>query len=575
MERTCLNTELSEKNVGQKVTLLGWVSKRRNFGSIIFIDLRDRSGIIQIMVPDADKVPDVRNEYVIQVTGTVKLKEQPNEKLKTGKIEVEAESIKVINTAKTTPLIIADETDALEDTRLKYRYLDLRRPLMQHYFDIRDQIKITTHKYLHEHNFIEIETPMLTASSPEGAKEYLVPSRIHPGSFYALPQSPQMFKQLLMVGGFERYYQIARCFRDEDLRADRQPDFTQIDIETSFLDQDQFLTLMEGLIKQIFKNTINYDVKLPLRQMTYKEAMERFGSDKPDTRFALELRDLKDVFKNTTFEAYKTAEAIKGICIPGVAAETSRKVIDNLTLEAKKFGLGGLAVIKKENGQLTGSFVKFLLEEEKEALIKTLEVNDNDIIIISAGPYNRVAPLLGAIRLQYGKQLGLIKPNTYDLLWIIDFPMFERDLETGKMVASHHPFTRPKDEDLHYLDEDPTKMLSYAYDIVINGYEAGGGTLRIYDQGVQKKIFNILGLSDQEVIDKFGYFVEALQYGTPPHGGMAFGLDRLAMILGGTDNIRDVIAFPKNLAAVCPMSGAPTNVTEQQLEDLHIKIVKD
>ena len=575
MERTCLNTELSEKNVGQKVTLLGWVSKRRNFGSIIFIDLRDRSGIIQIMVPDADKVPDVRNEYVIQVTGTVKLKEQPNEKLKTGKIEVEAESIKVINTAKTTPLIIADETDALEDTRLKYRYLDLRRPLMQHYFDIRDQIKITTHKYLHEHNFIEIETPMLTASSPEGAKEYLVPSRIHPGSFYALPQSPQMFKQLLMVGGFERYYQIARCFRDEDLRADRQPDFTQIDIETSFLDQDQFLTLMEGLIKQIFKNTINYDVKLPLRQMTYKEAMERFGSDKPDTRFALELRDLKDVFKNTTFEAYKTAEAIKGICIPGVAAETSRKVIDNLTLEAKKFGLGGLAVIKKENGQLTGSFVKFLLEEEKEALIKPLEVNDNDIIIISAGPYNRVAPLLGAIRLQYGKQLGLIKPNTYDLLWIIDFPMFERDLETGKMVASHHPFTRPKDEDLHYLDEDPTKMLSYAYDIVINGYEAGGGTLRIYDQGVQKKIFNILGLSDQEVIDKFGYFVEALQYGTPPHGGMAFGLDRLAMILGGTDNIRDVIAFPKNLAAVCPMSGAPTNVTEQQLEDLHIKIVKD
>ena len=574
MKRTCLNTELSEKNVGQTVTLLGWVSKRRNFGSIIFIDLRDRSGIIQIMVPDADKVPDVRNEYVIQVTGTVKLKEQPNEKLKTGKIEVVADSIKVVNTAKTTPLIIADETDALEDTRLKYRYLDLRRPVMQHYFDIRDTIKITTHKYLHEHNFIEIETPMLTASSPEGAKEYLVPSRVHPGQFYALPQSPQMFKQLLMVGGFERYYQIARCFRDEDLRADRQPDFTQIDIETSFLDQDEFLTLMEGLIKDIFKNTINYDVKLPLRQMTYKEAMERFGSDKPDTRFGIELHDLKAVFKNTTFEAYKTAEAIKGICVPGVAAETSRKVIDNLTLEAKKFSLGGLAVIKKENGELTGSFVKFLLEEEKEALIKELDVKDGDIFIISAGPYNRVTPLLGSIRLQYGKQLGLIKPNTYDLLWVIDFPMFERDLETGKMVASHHPFTRPKDEDLHYLDEDPTKMLSYAYDIVINGYEAGGGTLRIYDQNVQKKIFNILGLSDQEVLDKFGYFVEALQYGTPPHGGMAFGLDRLAMILGGTDNIRDVIAFPKNLAAVCPMSGAPTTVTEQQLLDLGIEIIK-
>ena len=574
MKRTCLNTELSGKNVGQVVTLLGWVSKRRNFGSILFIDLRDRSGIIQIMVPDADKVPDVRNEYVIQVTGTVKLKEQANEKLKTGKIEVVADEIVVVNTAKNTPLIIADETDALEDTRLKYRYLDLRRPIMQHYFDIRDTIKITTHKYLHEHNFIEIETPMLCASSPEGAKEYLVPSRVHPGQFYALPQSPQMFKQLLMVGGFERYYQIARCFRDEDLRADRQPDFTQIDIETSFLDQDQFLELMEGLIKDIFKNTIGYDVQLPLRQMTYKEAMERFGSDKPDTRFGIELHDLKEVFKNTTFEAYKNAEAIKGICVPGVALETSRKVIDNLTLEAKKFGLGGLAVLKMENGELSGSFAKFLLKEEKPALIKELGVNDGDILIIAAGPYNRVAPLLGAIRLQYGKQLGLIKPNTFDLLWVIDFPMFERDIETGNMVASHHPFTRPKDEDLHWLDEDPTKMLSYAYDIVINGYEAGGGTLRIYDQNVQKKIFNILGLSDEEVKEKFGYFVDALQYGTPPHGGMAFGLDRLAMILGGTDNIRDVIAFPKNLAAVCPMSGAPTSVTEQQLLDLGIEIKK-
>ena len=574
MKRTCLNTELSEKNVNQKVTLLGWVSKRRNFGSILFIDLRDRSGIIQIMVPDADKIPDVRNEYVIQVTGTVKLKEQPNEKLKTGKIEVVADEIVVVNTAKNTPLIIADETDALEDTRLKYRYLDLRRPIMQHYFDIRDDIKITTHQYLHEHNFIEIETPMLCASSPEGAKEYLVPSRVHQGQFYALPQSPQMFKQLLMVGGFERYYQIARCFRDEDLRADRQPDFTQIDIETSFLDQDQFLELMEGLIQRIFKNTIGYEVKLPLRQMTYKEAMERFGSDKPDTRFGLELHDLKEVFKNTTFEAYKNAEAIKGICIPGVAAETSRKVIDNLTLEAKKFGLGGLAVLKNEGGELTGSFAKFLLDEEKPALKQELGMNDGDIIIIAAGPYNRVTPLLGAIRLQYGKQLGLIKPNTYDLLWVIDFPMFERDIETGNMVASHHPFTRPKDEDLHWLDEDPTKMLSYAYDIVINGYEAGGGTLRIYDQNVQKKIFNILGLSDEEVKEKFGYFVDALQYGTPPHGGMAFGLDRLAMILGGTDNIRDVIAFPKNLSAVCPMSGAPTTVTEQQLLDLGIEIKK-
>ena len=574
MERTCRNTELSLQDVGRKVTLLGWVAKRRNLGSILFIDLRDRSGIIQIMVKDAEKVPDIRNEYVIQVKGTVSKKEVANPNLKTGAIEIIADEIVVVNTAKLTPIIVADDTDALEDTRLKYRYLDLRRPCMQKYFDIRDQIKISVHSYLHKLQFIEVETPMLCASSPEGAKEYLVPSRLHHGSFYALPQSPQMFKQLLMVAGFERYYQIARCFRDEDLRADRQPDFTQIDIETSFLDQDQFLEMMEGLIHEIFMNTIGYDVKLPLRQMPYKEAMERFGSDKPDTRFGIELKDLKEVFKDTTFEAYKTAEAIKGICVPGVAAETSRKVIDNLTLEAKKFGLGGLAVLKKENGELTGSFVKFLSDAEKVALINKLEANDGDIFIISAGAYNRVTPLLGALRLQYGKQLGLIKPGTYDLLWVVDFPMFERDVESGEIVATHHPFTRPKDEDIKYLDTDPTKVISYAYDIVINGYEAGGGTLRIYNQDVQKKIFNILGLSDAEVEKKFGYFVNALQYGTPPHAGMAFGLDRLAMILGGTDNIRDVIAFPKNLAGVDPMSMAPTEVTAQQLEDLGI-VIKD
>lgn len=575
MERTCRNAELTINDVNKKVVLVGWVSKRRNLGSILFIDLRDRSGIVQIMVKNVDESLDIRNEYVLQVYGTVSKRETPNPKLKTGEIEIIADKIIVVNTAKNPPLIIADETDALEDTRLKYRYLDLRRPCMQKYFDIRDNIKITTHKYLHEHQFIEVETPMLCASSPEGAKEYLVPSRIHHGSFYALPQSPQMFKQLLMVGGFERYYQIARCFRDEDLRADRQPDFTQIDIETSFLDQDQFLHLMEGLIHEIFMNTIGYDVKLPLRQMPYKEAMERFGSDKPDTRFGIELHNLKSLFAHTTFEAYQKAEAIRGICVPGVAHETSRKVIDNLTLEAKKFGLGGLAVLKVEEGQLTGSFVKFLLDDEKVALIKEMDAHDDDIIIISAGSDNRVTSLLGAIRLQYGKSLGLIKPNTYDLLWVVDFPMFEKDVESGKIVATHHPFTRPKDEDVHYLDEDPTKMLSYAYDIVINGYEAGGGTLRIYDQNIQRKIFSILGLSDEEISKKFGYFVDALQYGTPPHAGMAFGLDRLAMILGGTDNIRDVIAFPKNLAAVCPMSGAPTNVTQEQLDDLGIIIKKD
>ena len=572
MERTHYNNELNINNVGQKVTLLGWVSKRRNLGAILFIDLRDRSGIVQIVVNEGVNVPDVRNEYVIQVKGTVGKRAVANPKLKTGEIEVVAEEIILLNTAKTTPLIIADETDALEDTRLKYRYLDLRRPCMQHYFDIRDTIKMTVHSFMHRHHFIEVETPMLCASSPEGAKEYLVPSRVHHGCFYALPQSPQMFKQLLMVAGFERYYQIARCFRDEDLRADRQPDFTQIDVETSFLDQQQFLTLMEELIKDIFKNTVNYDVSLPLRQMTYKEAMERFGSDKPDTRFGIELHNIKDIFKDSNFEAYQKAEAIRCIVVPGVATQTSRKVIDNLALEAKKFGLGGLTVLKKENDELVGSFVKFLSEGEIKALKQELEINNDDILIIAAGNDNRVTPLLGAIRLKYGRELGLIKEGTYDLLWVVDFPMFERDVESGAIVATHHPFTRPRDEDLKYLDEDPTKVLSYAYDIVINGYEAGGGTLRIYDQDIQRKIFEVLGLSDEEIKERFGYFVDALQYGTPPHAGMAYGLDRLAMILGGTDNIRDVIAFPKNLAAVDPMTNAPTSVTEAQLKELGLKI---
>lgn len=571
MERSHYSNELGLANVGEKVTLLGWVSKRRNLGSLLFIDLRDRFGLIQIVVNDNVTIPDVRNEYVIQVKGEVAKRAVANPKLKSGEIEVIASEVVLLNTAKTTPLIIADETDALEDTRLKYRYLDLRRPCMQHYFDVRDTIKMTTHSFMHRHHFIEIETPMLCASSPEGAKEYLVPSRVHKGQFYALPQSPQMFKQLLMVAGFERYYQIARCFRDEDLRADRQPDFTQIDIETSFLDQNQFLTLMEELIKDVFKATINYDVKLPLRQMTYKEAMDRFGSDKPDTRFGIELNNIKDIFKDTTFAGYQTAEAIKAIVVNGVADQTSRKVIDGLTLEAKKFGLGGLTVLKKENGELTGSFVKFLSEAEIKALNERLGLVDNDILIIAAGNDNRVTPLLGALRLKYGRELGLIKEGTYDLLWVIDFPMFERDVESGAIVATHHPFTRPRDEDVKYLDTDPTKVLSYAYDIVINGYEAGGGTLRIYNQDMQRKIFEVLGLSDEEIKERFGYFVDALQYGTPPHAGMAFGLDRLAMILGGTDNIRDVIAFPKNLAAVDPMTNAPTSVTQAQLDELGIK----
>ena len=572
MERTCFNTELSEKNVGQEVKLIGWVSKKRNLGSIVFIDLRDRSGIIQVTVNEGVELPEVRNEYIIHVTGKVSLKEKANPNLKTGAIEIIASKVEVVNTAKTTPLIIADETDALEDTRLKYRYLDLRRPVMQHYQDVRHQIKMAVHEYLSKEHFIEVETPILTLSTPEGARDYLVPSRVHHGKFYALPQSPQIFKQLLMIGGFERYYQIARCFRDEDLRADRQPDFTQIDIETSFLDQNQFLTMMEGLIKEIFKRTINYEVKTPLRRLTYQEAMDNYGSDKPDTRFDIKLNDVKSIFANSEFGGFKDVEAIKAIVVPGVAEQTSRKVIDSLTLEAKKFGLGGLSVIKYENDEFTGSFVKFLSEAEQKALKEKLAINNNDLLIIAAGKYNRVSPLLGALRLRYGRELGLIKPGTFDLLWVVDFPLFERDVENGQITSTHHPFTRPRDEDLKYLDTDPTKILSYAYDIVINGYEAGGGSLRIYNQDVQKKIFEVLGLSDEDIKRKFGFFVDAFQYGTPPHAGMAFGLDRLTMILGGTDNIRDVIAFPKNLGAICPMSGAPNIVDEQQLIDLGIAV---
>ena len=572
MERTCFNTELSEKNVGQEVTLVGWVNKRRNLGSILFVDLRDRSGLIQVTINEGVEVPDIRNEYILQVHGKVALRSNPNPNLPTGKIEIIADKVVLVNSAKTTPLIIADETDALEDTRLKYRYLDLRRPIMQHYQDIRHNIKMAVHNYLSKERFIEVETPILTLSTPEGARDYLVPSRVHHGKFYALPQSPQIFKQLLMIGGFERYYQIARCFRDEDLRADRQPDFTQIDIETSFLDQNQFLTMMEGLIKEIFKKTINYDVELPLRRLTYREAMENYGSDKPDTRFDIKLHDAKDIFAKSEFGGFTSAEAIKAIKVDGVAHDTSRKVIDSLTLEAKKFGLGGLSVIKREAGEFTGSFVKFLSEDEKAGLIKVLDVKDDDLVIIAAGPYSRVCALLGALRLRYGRELGLIKEGTFDLLWVVDFPLFERSTEDGSITSTHHPFTRPRDEDLKYLDTDPTKILSYAYDIVINGYEAGGGSLRIYDQQVQKKIFEVLGLSDEDIKRKFGFFVDAFQYGTPPHAGMAFGLDRLTMILGGTDNIRDVIAFPKNLAAVCPMSGAPNVVDEDQLKDLGLAV---
>ena len=575
MERTCYNASLSINDVGREVTLLGWVSKRRNLGSLLFIDLRDRSGIIQVTVKDDVKVPDVRNEYVVEVKGQVAKKDVANPKLKTGEIEVIASAITIINEAATTPLIIDDDTDALEDVRLKYRYLDLRRPLMQEKLKIRAKIVRAAHEFLDDNDFIEVETPILTLSTPEGARDYVVPSRIHHGSFYALPQSPQLFKQLLMIGGLERYYQIARCFRDEDLRADRQPDFTQIDIETSFLDETQILTLMEGLLKKIFKDVINYDLKLPLRRLSYDEALNRFGSDKPDTRFGLELKDVKDIVSKTSFPLFNSSAHSKAIVIPNLAETTSRKNIDELQLEAKKFRLSSFIVLKVKDEHLEGSAAKFFAEEDGRALIQSLSAKHNDIIIIACS--NSLANVcfgLGALRSRYARELGLIKPNTYDLLWVVDFPLFEKDQDSGKLSPLHHPFTRPTAATAEWLSSDPARVHASAYDIVINGYEAGGGSLRIYDQKMQKTIFEVLGFSQEDIKNKFGFFIDAFKYGTPPHGGIAFGLDRLTMILSGTDNIRDVIAFPKNLRASCPMTDAPSKIDQAQLDELGIKFVE-
>lgn len=572
MERSCYNNELSLDNVSQKVKLVGWVAKKRNLGSLVFIDLRDRSGIVQVTVNEGVTIPDVRNEYVIYVEGEVAKKEVPNKKLKTGDIEVIASKIEVLSKAKPTPMIIADETDALEDLRLKYRYLDLRRPCLQANLIKRAKIVSIAHEYFDKNGFIEVETPCLTLSTPEGARDYIVPSRVSNGSFYALPQSPQLFKQLLMIGGMERYYQIARCFRDEDLRQDRQPEFTQIDLEMSFLDQDQILTIMEGFLKKVFKETINVDIKTPLRRLPYAIAVDKYGSDKPDTRYELFINEVTDVMKNTEFSAYKDAECIKALVIPGVASETSRKVIDKLNLEVKKFGFGGVGVFKVTSNGVESSLAKFFKEETLAELVKKVSAKENDLILVLAGKHDQVCFTLGALRCQYARELGYVKPNTYDLLWVVDFPLFEKDIHDGSYKALHHPFTRPTPETAKYLDSDPSKVLSAAYDIVINGYEAGGGSLRIYDQDMQNKVFNILGFSNEDIVRKFGYFVKAFEYGTPPHGGIAFGLERLSMIICGTDNIRDVIAFPKNLKAACPMSSAPQPVDEAQLEDLGIKI---
>ncbi|MCI1244945.1 MAG: aspartate--tRNA ligase [Bacilli bacterium] len=576
MERTDYNGELRLKDVGRKVVLVGWVATKRNLGAIQFIDLRDRTGIVQLTVNEGVKVPDVRNEYVLQVKGTVGKKLAPNPKILTGEIEVVVESIAVLSKAETTPFIIADATDALEDTRLAYRYLDLRRPILQKRLRIRAQIVKIAHEFLDEHGFMEVETPMLDLATPEGARDYLVPSRLHHGCFYALPQSPQLFKQLLMVGGIERYYQVARCFRDEDLRADRQPEFTQIDIEASFLDQEQILSMQEELIARWYKEILDYEVKLPLRRINYWDAMDAYGSDKPDTRYGLKLVDVTDTMKGTAFKGFAAARYVKGIRVPGYAKKLTRKEQDALQLTAPKFNLKGYMVLKREGGALVGSFAKFLDEGQSKALIAATGLENGDAFVFASSAYRRDIDFgLGAIRTQFAKEMGLIKPNTYDVLWVVNFPMFDKieGTENG-YTAEHHPFTRPRDEDLPLLDKDPEKVLAYAYDIIMNGYETGGGTLRIYDRDTQWKVFRLLGLSDEDVERKFGWFVNAFRYGVPPHGGLAYGLDRLAMIFAGTDNIRDVEAFPKNLQAADPMSHAPSAPSKEALELLGIDVKK-
>ena len=579
MERTHTNGELRLSDTGKEVTLLGWVAKRRNFGALVFIDLRDRTGITQLVFDEtlAEQIKDVRNEYILQVSGTVLERKDKNPKLATGDIEVKVNEVSIINSAETTPIIVADDTDALDDTRLKYRYLDLRRPIMQNKLMMRHKITHSMREYLDSKDFIEIETPMLGRSTPEGARDYLVPSRVHPGSFYALPQSPQLYKQLLMVSGFERYYQFARCFRDEDLRADRQTDFTQVDLETSFLSDVEIQTMMEEMLQKLMKDVKGMDISIPFPRLTWEEAMNRYGSDKPDNRFAMELQDITELFINCGFKVFQdciaNAGSIKAVVVPDKASMT-RKEIDKITELAKKNGAKGLVTLKYLNGEVSGPIVKFLSEDEIHALIERLTLKENDLVLIVSDKWRITCEVLGALRNHFGSLLGLKKKDEFSYLWVTDFPMFEYSEEDGRWYAMHHPFTRPRDEDMQYIDTDPGKVHAIAYDVVLNGYELGGGSLRIYDGAMQDKMFEVLGFTEEKIQENFGWFVDALKYGTPPHGGLAFGLDRIAMILSESDSIRDVIAFPKNANAKCPMSDAPTPVDEEQLQELHITITE-
>lgn len=579
MKRTHNNGELRLADAGKTVVLEGWVAKRRNFGALVFIDLRDRAGITQLVFDEqlSKTITEVRNEYVLCVTGTVVERQDKNPKLPTGDIEIRVDQVEIVNSAETTPLIIADETDALEDTRLKYRYLDLRRPCLQKNLMLRHQVTMSVRNYLSAKGFLEIETPILCKSTPEGARDYLVPSRISKGAFYALPQSPQIYKQLLMIGGMEKYFQIARCFRDEDLRADRQPEFTQIDIEMSFVDEEDVFALVEGLMREVFRKTKDIELGEFVR-IPYAECMARYGSDKPDTRFGMELHCLNDVFADTGFKIFRSVLDVKGevdcIVVENAADRYSRKQLDQLQEYAKVYGAKALAFLKYAEGAFSGSIAKVISDEEKEALKNKLNITENDLILFVADQRKTAQSALGALRLRLGKELGLIDEQRYDFVWVTDFQMFEYSEEEGRYVAAHHPFTAPKPEDVDKLMDDQANCCSRAYDLVLNGYELLSGSIRIHDQQLQEKVFEAIGLTQQEAQERFGFFLEAFRYGTPPHGGVGIGLERLVMILAGTDNIRDVVAFPKTASASDLMSEAPSEVDEKQLKELHISVAQ-
>jgi len=578
MKRSMYAGRVRKEHVGQEVTLKGWVARRRDLGGLIFIDLRDREGIMQLVINPETVSAEVmataeslRSEYVIEVTGKVAAREQANDKLATGSVELHVESLTVLNTAKTTPFEIKDGIEVNDDTRLRYRYLDLRRPEMLENFKLRAKVTHSIRNYLDELEFLDVETPFLSKSTPEGARDYLVPSRVHQGHFYALPQSPQITKQLLMNAGFDRYYQIVKCFRDEDLRGDRQPEFTQVDLETSFLSDQEIQDITEGLIARVMKETKGIDVSLPFPRMKYDDAMALYGVDKPDTRFEMLLQDLTELVKGVDFKVFSEAPAVKAIVVKKAADKYSRKDIDKLTEQAKQHGAKGLAWVKVADGELTGPVAKFLTDLTSQ-LTEALQLENNDLVLFVADTLEVANAALGALRVRLAKELDLIDPDTFNYLWVVDWPMFEWSEEEGRYMSAHHPFTLPQKDSEQELEGDLSKVRAVAYDIVLNGYELGGGSLRINQKDLQERMFKALGFSAQEAAEQFGFLLEAMDYGFPPHGGLALGLDRFVMLLAGEENIREVIAFPKNNKASDPMTQAPSLVSVAQLEELSLQV---